>query len=194
MNYLAHLYFSDSLPLGWAGSLMGDFHKGSSFANLPEELVRHIRLHRYIDGLTRTSEFFQNSRRQLDPVFRHARGVLVDVFYDHFLACCWDQFSTCSLDAFAESVYLGLTDCQDLLSQELQRQLPHMIQHNWLLSYRQPETVLKVLMRLEQRLEGKVCLSKGYDQLELHRKSLEDDFFAFMAETTGKVAQWKIVY
>lgn len=191
MNYLAHLFFSDPHPLAWAGSLMGDFHKGSDFSGMPPELVRHLKLHRYVDGLTRTSEFFQNSRRQIDPGFRHARSVLVDVFYDHFLACYWDRFSDIPLAKFADGVYHGLDDCHELLSPGLQRQFPHMVNNNWLLSYRNPDVVQRVLERLEQRLKGRVSLASGFRQIFIHREQLESDFFLFMAETAGKVACWK---
>ena len=75
MNYLAHLYFSDPNPLAWAGSLMGDFVKGAVPATFPEELSRHLKLHRHIDSLTQHSEIFQTSRRRLDPRFRHGRSV-----------------------------------------------------------------------------------------------------------------------
>ncbi len=173
---------------------MGDFHKGNRFPGLPEELVRHIRLHRYIDGLTRTSEFFQNSRKRLDPELRHARSILVDVFYDHFLAIYWEHFSDISLKLFSDSVYAGLEDCYDLLSPGLQRQLPHMVQHNWLLSYRKPATVHRVLVRLEQRLGGKVALVQGFEQLELYHEQLKNDFFAFMWEVSEKVSHWKHLY
>ncbi|MCK5913136.1 MAG: DUF479 domain-containing protein, partial [Desulfuromusa sp.] len=93
MNYLAHLYLSDPNPLAWAGSLMGDFVKGTVPETLPGELSRHLKLHRHIDSLTQRSEIFQTSRRRLDPHFRHGRSVLVDVFYDHFLANHWDEYS-----------------------------------------------------------------------------------------------------
>ncbi len=191
MNYLAHLYFSDPNPLAWAGSLMGDFHKGSDFGDLPEELVRHLRLHRYIDGLTRDSRFFQNSRRRLDPGFRHARSVLVDVFYDHFLACHWDEFCSLPLPDFARNVYHGLEQHRRLLSPGLRCQLPHMTTHDWLVSYRRRDIVRRVLERLEQRLSGKVPLASGFSQLSLHRLKLEEDFFLFMAETEQRVTDWK---
>ena len=170
---------------------MGDFHKGSKFTGMADELVRHIRLHRYVDGLTRTSDFFQNSRKQIDPAFRHARSVLVDVFYDHFLACYWERFSLYPLADFAASVYGGLESCYAYLSPGLQQQLPYMINHNWLLSYRQPDTVQRVLVRLEQRLGGKVSLAEGFDQMILYREPLETDFFLFMNETALMVADWK---
>ena len=191
MNYLAHLYLSDPTPYAWAGSLMGDFVKGAVPTTFPHELSRHLKLHRHIDSLTQRSEIFQTSRRRLDPCFRYARSILVDVFYDHFLACRWGDYSAQPLEDFSQNVYAGLRSCYDLLSPGLQQQLPRMIEYDWLTSYRQPETVQRVLVRLEERLKHKIPLAAGYSQLEIWRDQLEDDFVAFMVEAEQATTVWK---
>lgn len=193
MNYLAHLYFSEPTPLAWSGSLMGDFVKGTVPTTFPAELSRHLKLHRHIDSLTQRSEIFQTSRRRLDPRFRYARSVLVDVFYDHFLACHWDEYSDQSLADFSQAVYRGLQSCYDLLSPGLQQQLPRMIEFDWLTAYRRPEIVQRVLLRLEERLKHKIPLAAGFSQLELWRDELENDFAAFMDEALQVTTAWKQV-
>ncbi|MDA3902191.1 MAG: acyl carrier protein phosphodiesterase [Desulfuromusa sp.] len=191
MNYLAHLYFSEPTPLAWAGSLMGDFVKGTVPVTFPDELSRHLKLHRYIDSLTQRSEIFQTSRRRLDPRFRYARSVLVDVFYDHFLACRWEEYSNQSLAEYTQNVYRGLQSCYDVLSPGLQQQLPRMIEYDWLTSYRKPEVVQRVLQRLEERIKHKIPLAAGFSQLELWREELENDFTAFMDEAQQVTTVWK---
>ena len=191
MNYLAHLYLSDPTPYAWAGSLMGDFVKGAVPTTFPHELSRHLKLHRHIDSLTQRSEIFQISRRRLDPRFRYARSILVDVFYDHFLACHWRDYSTQSLENFSQDVYAGLQSCYDLLSPGLQQQLPRMIEYDWLTAYRQPEVIQRVLIRLEERLKHKIPLAEGFSQLETWRDQLEDDFVAFMVEAERATTTWK---
>ncbi len=191
MNYLAHLYLSDPNPLAWSGSLMGDFVKGAVPTTFAVELSRHLKLHRYIDSFTQRSETFQHSRRRLDVDLRHGRSVLIDVFYDHFLACFWDDYSNQSLADFAQDVYRGLQSCYDHLSPGLQQQLPRMIEHDWLTAYRKPEVVQRVLQRLEERINHKLPIASGFPQLELWRDELEVDFATFMQEVTQEVAEWK---
>ncbi|MEA3363965.1 MAG: acyl carrier protein phosphodiesterase [Thermodesulfobacteriota bacterium] len=172
---------------------MGDFVKGAVPETFPEELSRHLKLHRHIDSLTQRSDIFQTSRRRLDPRFRYARSVLVDVFYDHFLACRWDEYSDQSLADFSQNVYCGLQSCNDLLSPGLQQQLPRMIEYDWLTAYRKPEIVQRVLQRLEERIKHKIPLAAGFPQLELLRGELEDDFAAFMDEAQQVATEWKRV-
>ena len=187
MNYLAHLYYSAPRPLAWAGSLMGDFFKGSDFGGLPDDLVTHLKLHRRLDTFTLSSPPFQSSRRRLNPCFGHGRSVLVDVFYDHLLACHWDSYSAVPLPDFAREVYRGLNACHHYLPGRLQEQLPRMMAADWLSSYRREDVVERVLQRLEQRLRHKIPLARGYRQLHQHRDGLEEDFGAFMADMTAYV-------
>ncbi|MCW8860076.1 MAG: acyl carrier protein phosphodiesterase [Deltaproteobacteria bacterium] len=194
MNYLAHLYFSDPSPLAWAGSLMGDFVKGSDLSGLPGDLVRHLKLHRHIDSFTLRSDSFQKSRKRLDPRFRYARGVLVDVFYDHILACQWGSYSQQPLPEFSSDVYRGLQSCYELLSPGLQKQLPHMVEYDWLTSYREPQVVQRVLQRLEERIQHKFPLASGFPELERWQGELENDFSTFMPEAGSVVAKWKLTH
>jgi len=170
---------------------MGDFVKGRMTETFPPELSRHLKLHRHIDSLTQRSEIFQTSRKRLDPRFRHARSVLVDVFFDHFLACHWKEYSDEPLADFSQRVYRGLLSCHDLLSPGLQQQLPRMIQHDWLTAYRQPEIIQRVLLRLEERIDHKIPIAAGFSQLELWRSELESDFSSFMVEVEQVVTAWK---
>lgn len=191
MNYLAHLYFSDSSPTAWTGSLLGDFIKGGSFRGLPDDLVRQLKLHRHMDSYTCRSPAFQQSCRRLNPSFRYARGVLVDVFYDHFLACHWEHYHRLPLTEFAQQVYAGLQSCHHHLTPEFRRQLPRMIEMDWLTSYRQPAVIKKVLGCLEKRIKAKFPLSQGFEDLSRRRAELETDFSAFMLEAESVVRDWK---
>jgi len=169
---------------------MGDFVKGPVPTDLPDELAWHLWLHRRIDTYTLDSPAFKCSRNRLDSRFRYARGILVDVFYDHLLACNWQKYSSQPLEQFAQDVYSGLQSCFALLPAALQQQLPYMIEHDWLTSYRQPDVVMRVLQRLETRLQHKFPLAEGYAELERCRSELEVDFADFMREVKVEMPQW----
>lgn len=173
---------------------MGDFVKGPVPVDLPAELSRYLQLHRRIDTYTLNSPAFQRSRRRLDPRFRYARGILVDVFYDHFLACSWSRYANRSLADFAQEVYRGLQSCFELLPTALQQQLPRMIEHDWLTSYQYPDVVQRVLQRLEERLQHRFPLSEGIVELNLLHCELEHDFAGFMQELTEEIALWDRSY
>jgi len=170
---------------------MGDFVKGRDFSGLPDELVRHLKLHRHIDTFTSHSDAFQRSRRRIDSRLRYARGVIIDVFYDHFLACQWDEYHHIPLSDFSQQVYLGLQSCYSTLSPGLQQQLPRMVEYDWLTSYRDTHVVRRVLVRLEERIGHKFPLAEGFPELERYRPQLETDFSDFMTSASDIVREWK---
>jgi len=170
---------------------MGDFVKGAVPDRWPAELRLHLQLHRKLDSYTAIDPVFAQSRLRLDPRFRYARGVLVDVFYDHFLARNWDRYSDQRLELFSQDVYRGLQQCFDLLPSALQRQLPRMIEYDWLTSYQYPDVVLRVLQRLQQRLSNKFPLAEAFSELDRCGEQLEADFFRFMPMASAEMQKWR---
>jgi len=194
MNYLAHLYVSDPDPIAWAGSLMGDFLKGPLPEGGDPHLRKHLLLHRKLDTFAAGNAHFLSSCRRLDTRYRFGRSILIDVFYDHFLACHWNSLADVPLETFSAQVYAGLSDCQEMLPTGLRQLLPRMVREDWLCSYRDPAIVGRVLMSLERRLRHRLPLAQGVDDLTDCRAALEADFGRFIAEAVGFVGEWKADY
>ena len=189
MNYLVHLYLAGPDPELQLGGLMGDFVKGPIPDRYPEKLARGLHLHRRIDSLAQNSPHTRQSRQRLRPKFGHGRGIIVDIFYDHFLASAWPDYSTVPLEDYAATVYRLLQDNHAQLPASLQCITPRMIEHNWLLSYQHREVVGRALQRIAQRLSRPLPLAEGVDDLAVHEKTLRQDFASFMTEATDFVKQ-----
>ncbi|MDO3376904.1 ACP phosphodiesterase [Geoalkalibacter halelectricus] len=182
MNYLVHLYLSDGSPGGLLGNLMGDFVKGSPDAGLAPDIRAGILQHRRIDAFAQTNPHFRRSKRRLDDRFGHCKGILVDVFYDHFLARTWRRHHPLSLEEFATQVYQLLQAHFAILPPGLQEVAPRMIEHNWLVSYRETATIERVLHRLAARLSRPTPLAEGFTELLTHYEDLGADCSAFLAD------------
>lgn len=187
MNYLVHLYLAGTDPGLQLGALMGDFVKGPVPGGLPDKLALGLHLHRRIDTLAQNSSHTRQSRRKLHRKFGHGRGIIIDIFYDHFLASSWENYSPHPLPEFAAQVYQLLRDNHDLLPSGLQRILPFMIEHNWLVSYQHLDVVARALERTAQRLSRPLPLAEGIEDLVTHEVALRHDFKCFIAEATGYV-------
>ena len=86
MNYLAHLYLSAFNKEIMVGNFIADRVKGKQYLNFPQEVQQGILLHRSIDSFTDEHPVSKIIRKELFPAHRHYSSVLVDMFYDHFLA------------------------------------------------------------------------------------------------------------
>src|SRR5688572_5263038 len=102
MNFLAHAYLSPVNEKILLGNFIGDFIKGRQALNkFDPEIIRGVELHRAIDEFTDDHPTVHQSKDRLRASYRHYAGVIVDVFYDHFLATHWSLFHSDPLDRFA---------------------------------------------------------------------------------------------
>ena len=179
MNYLAHLYLSDSDADSRVGSLMGDFVKGRVGDDFKPSVREGILLHRKVDSFTDAHPFIRQSKARISPGFRRYAGILVDIFYDHFLATRWHQWSDVSLDEFAGEIYGMLRERQDTFPESMQRSMRYMVSRRLLQSYREIGGVHDALRGIETRLKRPSRLGESVRELEQNYTALRSDFEQF---------------
>jgi acyl carrier protein phosphodiesterase len=182
VNYLVHLYLAGADEELRLGGLMGDFVKGPLDRRYPPGILAGLRLHRRIDVLAAVSPHCRASRQRLQPRFGHTRAVLVDIFYDHFLASLWQEFHPQRLEDYAAATYRLLAAHRDLLPPGLARIAPRMAELDWLTSYRERASVDIALTRIAARLSRPTALGEGGSELDRCGADLLGDFRGFMAE------------
>ena len=95
MNFLAHAYLSGDNPKILVGNFIGDFVKGSDLRERYDSSIAYgIELHRMIDTFTDSHPVVMNSKIRLRETYRHYAPVIVDMYYDHFLAAGWQMRQT----------------------------------------------------------------------------------------------------
>jgi acyl carrier protein phosphodiesterase len=188
MNHLAHLFLSDPTPGCRLGALMGDYVKGRLDESYPPEIRWGLQQHRLLDRFAETNHHFRRSRQRLCPTFRHCRGIMVDVVYDHFLARNWQAYSSTRLEIFAASIYRLLEERRSILPPALQKTVPRMVAADWLVACRETGALDAVLHRLAARISRPTPLENGLEELLRHYRDLEKDFSRFMIEATDFVA------
>jgi len=179
VNFLGHLCLADRLGLSLTGTLLGDFVKGPIEQLSDPELRCAVRFHRQVDGFTDTHPLFRKSKRRLDGRHRHFRGVLVDLFYDHFLALHWRRFHHAPLARFCSTVYGELDARHEELPATMQPLARAMVQLDLLGSYRHSGGIARALGGMARRFPRKNTLAEGAAELDRHREGLEQDFLSF---------------
>ncbi|MBS1812892.1 MAG: DUF479 domain-containing protein [Acidobacteria bacterium] len=182
MNYLAHLFLADNTPESLVGAMLGDFVKGTAKNNYSPVIQRNIELHRSIDSYTDAHPIVRESKTVVAAERRRYAGVLLDIFYDHFLATHWHRFSPVDLPTFTQNAYTVLHQHHALLPEKLQRMLPFMRAEDWLASYRKVEWVDVTLQRMSKRLRRGDSLASGIAELQTHYDRFEADFLAFFPD------------
>src|SRR5690606_9086338 len=106
MNFLAHIYLSNDDPEIMTGNFIGDFVKGRNYASIyGKKIATGIELHRTIDEYTDKHETVTRSKSLLRSKYRHYSPVIVDIFYDHFLARFWEKYHPMPLEQYSQKAY-----------------------------------------------------------------------------------------
>jgi len=182
MNYLAHLYLSPPDEDAWLGSLLGDFVKGAIGERFAPPVAEAIRLHRALDTFTDAHAAVQRSKSRVSSMRRRYAGIMIDMFYDHFLARSWAEFHDEPLEAFCARVYALLERRHAELPERLQFVAPRMASRDWLGSYASAVNIQRALDGISTRLRRANRLAGGGEELLEDYPGFEADFRAFLPE------------
>ena len=115
MNYLAHIYLSGDNKMIKIGNFMADSIRGKSYEVYERDIKRGILLHRAIDSFTDMHPIYRQSKHRLHSKYGHYSGVIMDIFYDHFLAKNWSLYSKTPLEEFTTDFYILLETNYEIL-------------------------------------------------------------------------------
>lgn len=179
VNHLAHARLAGPEPLDIAANLMGDFVRGRLEGRFPPRVEAGIRLHRIVDSYTDQHPVHTCSRDRLEPPFRRYAGILVDMYYDHFLARHFDRFCATSLKTFTAHVYDSLERHAADLPRRLRVLARHWRREDLLAGYARLSVLEEALAGLSHRLRRDNPLARGMEPLNDHYRVLEADFLEF---------------
>jgi len=182
MNFLAHIYLSGDNELITIGNFMADGIKGKKYKMYERDLQIGILLHREIDTFTDAHKTVRKSTKRLHQKYSHYAGVIVDIFYDHFLAKNWSNYSNIPLDIYVEDFYRSLQKNHDVLPDRTQKMSPYMISGNWLLSYASVEGITKVLHGMNRRTQNRSKMNLATSDLKEYYDEFENEFTQFFEE------------
>lgn len=187
MNFLAHLYLSpDNKEIAF-GNFIADSVKGKVFDTYNDKIKQGILLHREIDRFTDQHPVFKEGKKRLSGKYRMYSGVIVDIFYDHFLAKNWDDYSDKDLKSFVSKTYQMLVKKFKLLPPRSKRILPYMIAQNWLVNYSNLSDLRNVFRGMSRRTKNSSAMLNAVDDLEVYYDIFENEFRTFFPDIVNHV-------
>jgi acyl carrier protein phosphodiesterase len=182
VNHLAHLFLAGSSAESLIGNLSGDFVKGVLGDRFPAAIREGIVQHRRIDAFTDTHPSVAAFRHVLTPEHGHYARVIADMFFDHFLACRFDEYAGEPLETFLARVFSTIDPHQDALPGMLRVLYPRIRDEQWLQSYREVESIRFALMNMSRRFSRRPRLETAARHLVDSRPELERRFEEFMPD------------
>lgn len=183
MNYLLHTLISDDDELVRVGNMLGDFVKGRlTEGRFPPRLLQGLQQHRRLDRFAHDHPVFCRSQHRLNNNFGRYRGIMVDLFYDHFTALDWNEHHPLPLEEFSQSLYQTLHRHRAILPKDFLPLLPRMIEKDWLTSYRKKTVIQRALTHVAGKIRHENPLADGYIELEKNYQELREDCRQFITD------------
>jgi len=182
MNFLAHIYLSFNDKEITIGNFIADSIRANKFEHLPTRVQNGIKLHRYIDTYTDSHPIPKISSKRLHANYSHYSRVIVDIYYDHFLAKNWSTYSDVPLDIFVNDFYDLLEDNYEILPIGVKKMMPYMITDNWIFNYSKMDGIARVLNGMNRRTNNKSKMNFAIIDLEEHYDDFEAEFTEFFEE------------
>jgi acyl carrier protein phosphodiesterase len=182
MNFLAHLYLSQNDTNIMIGNFIADHIRGNNYEGFSKEIQQGIFLHREIDTFTDAHKIVRKSKRRLHERYRHYDGVIIDIFYDYFLAKNWDNYSAIPLDIYTGSINKLFNEISAELPVKSQQFIKYMIEFNILFNYQFEDGIEKVLNGMNHRTKGKSQMNLAIEDLKKLTKEFEEDFSVFFED------------
>ncbi|CAG4997710.1 Acyl carrier protein phosphodiesterase [Dyadobacter sp. CECT 9275] len=155
MNFLAHLLLSGDNERVILGNYAGDFIKGrltvERTVNWDQDYLLGLRLHRYIDSFTDAHPAVREAKKMVSRLFGKLSGIIIDIYFDYFLAKHFFEISGQDLTFYAQQMYGVIERNENFLPAEMKPMLRSMIRQDWLAGYATFEGIDLTFQRMSGR-------------------------------------------
>jgi acyl carrier protein phosphodiesterase len=189
MNFLAHLYLSGEEEELIIGNFIADHVKGKQIASYSEGIVKGILLHRQIDSYTDQHATVLESKMRLRERYRHYAPVIVDIFYDHFLAVHWHKYSPLGLGKYSENVHATISKYEAILPEKSHLFFQYMLRHDILEAYGKVSGIQRVLAGMARRTPFISGMENATEELVTHYALFEQEFTDFFPQLQAFVSE-----
>ena len=187
MNFLAHIYLSGPSEEILVGNFIGDYVKGHDYTFYPKKIKQGILLHRNIDSFTDKHTITRSCKSYIREEYGKYSGIVIDIFYDHFLAVNWNDFSRVSLSRYIRSRYDILDSHFEIFPEGVKGFFPYFVRSNWLEAYVSLDGLESVLRRMAIHTSLPDHSEYAIDQLRNNYSALKKHSLDFLSEITDYV-------
>jgi acyl carrier protein phosphodiesterase len=179
MNWLAHLLLAEPDPAFRIGALLPDLMRVNELSAVPAMFQAGIRQHKDVDAFTDSHPIVKRSIARIGARWRRFGGILIDVFYDHFLTLAWADYANQPLAEFVDAFHSAVPDFRDALPAQAFERLEQIRDDRRLLSYGTIGGIESALHRIGERFRSPIPLADATGELTQNTEALRTDFHEF---------------
>lgn len=194
MNFLAHLYLSGDDHFLMVGNFMADSVKGKQFMEYPKPISNGILLHRAIDTFMDEHPIVRQGSKRLHGKYGKFGPVIMDIFYDHFLAKKWKDYHHQDLTTYAQASYQTLTKYNEYMPNRAKHILYYMSKQDWISTYPEIVGIAKILERMSRRIKVQPNFHESVNELQEFYEEYEAEFLVYWPEMIAHADEVKSTF
>jgi acyl carrier protein phosphodiesterase len=189
MNFLAHTYLSGDNSLIRIGNFMGDWIKGNEFKKYPDDIQKGVLIHRSIDYYTDNHPIVKQSKNRFNEKYHKYSGILIDVYYDHFLAREWENFSSVPYPEYLLKLKEDLMKDMVHFSDEIQEFIPRFMNYGWMASYATIDGIQKVLTGMVKHTSLPDKTDDALEIFEMYYNDFRQEFYDYFPQLVDYIEE-----
>ena len=190
MNFLGHFVLAGEDEGLLIGNFIADFVKGKAYQEYPAPIAKGILMHREIDFYTDNHPDFKQSKKRISEKYHHFSGVIIDIFYDHYLAVDFEKIKGKNLETYAQSRYAIIDKNLQYLPANSRHLFTYMKRDNWLKRYEELSGISRTLEGMSRRIKRENQLDEAIHDLQLHYRDMQEDFRRFFEDAVGNFSSF----
>lgn len=186
MNYLAHLLLSGNIEETITGNFVGDFVKGRldnvKYREVNPYFLNGLKLHRFIDSFTDGHSTVREAKRLVALKYGRISGIIIDIYFDYFLAKHFAQYSNEPLSMFSHRMYNLIERNKSYIPEAMVPMADTMIRQNWLESYETIDGIALTFRRMSRRMGYLEPIKSAAEELRINEPIYGALFLDFFPE------------
>ncbi|MBX9852725.1 MAG: acyl carrier protein phosphodiesterase [Cytophagaceae bacterium] len=183
MNYLIEAFLTKDSGSKQVGCLLGDLIlKKGRYVLTDAKIQRGAYVHTCIMDFTHSHPAFIRSKSRLSLYNEKHTAKFVDIFYNHFLAIHWNEYSDIQLEKFSTNLYKAFLDKIHIIPYKFKRILPVMMRSGWLMQFTSIAGLHRSMYELEKISGRSYNFEAGFRDFVNNYSGFQDDFREFFSE------------
>lgn len=186
MNFLAHLFLSGDNEEILVGNLLEDYVVGRvehpRNQHFSENIKNGILLHRLIDTFMDTHIIVSTCKSVLYQNYHKYSSVVIDIYFDHYLAKHWSLYSTEPFENFRKRVHLSFLNYWEILPHRMRPTIESMIKYDWLKNYNEFWGIERALSGVAERATFQSNMDRAIEDLKVHYDFFDENFKIFFPQ------------
>jgi len=187
LNHLAHTFLSHGRHDLLVPNTFMDLYTHVEIKSAEGDINNGFIVHKWIDAYTDSHPVVLNLIKELRKDFGKYSAVVIDVYFDHFLAFKWSTFSDQSFQDFKFESYHIMEANFNLLPPRLHIPVKHMIESDWLGSFLTIEGTDITFQMLAKRAKFENNFSLASAVLRARFFEIEAAFMEFFPELNAYI-------